>query len=442
MTTIFAPITFPAKSSVTIIRISGEETRECLAALGVAKIPQANQVKSCKIADAKNGELIDEAVVTFFQAPSSFTGQDVAEISIHASSFILKKIFRILSSLKNVRFAEAGEFSKIAFLNGKIDLVQAEAIPDLIAAETESQHRQALKQLQGELGEIYNNWRVKIIETLALIESAIDFPDEDLPQNIINEADAKIKILQKEIASHLNDNNSGQKIKDGLSLAIIGSPNVGKSSLLNFLAKSEVSIVSEIAGTTRDVIEIHLEIAGVAVRIADTAGLRSSKNKIESEGIKRAHKKAAQADIKILVVDAKKKKLSEQDLDLIDDKTIIVANKLDLVEANKIKPSQHLEQAIKISLKTKENLDLLIKELEEKVLENLPKQSAPLITQERYRQALIDALEAIENFSLEKNIELAAEDLRIAASAIGKITGRINVDDILDVVFSKFCIGK
>jgi len=236
----------------------------------------------------------------------------------------------------------------------------------------------------------------------------------------------------------LNDNNSGQKIKDGLSLAIIGSPNVGKSSLLNFLAKSEVAIVSEIAGTTRDVIEVHLEIAGVAVRLADTAGLRLSKNKIENEGIKRAQKKASQADIKILVVDAKKKKLSPQDLDLIDHKTIVVANKIDLIRSSKISDLK----AINISLKTKENLDLLINKIEEKVLENLPKVSSPLITQERYRQSLIDALEAIKNFSLEKNIELAAEDLRIASLAIGKITGRINVDDVLDVVFSKFCIGK
>ena len=438
--TIFAPITFPSKAGVSIIRISGEKTRQCLDILGVAKIPQANEIKFCKIFDPQNAELIDETLISFFKAPNSFTGEDVAEISVHASSFILKKIFQILSNIENVRMAEAGEFSKVAFLNGKIDLVQAEAIPDLIACETAAQHKQALKQLRGDLGKIYENWRLQIIELVALIESCIDFPDEDLPQNIIDDVSRKLSVLKNEIASHLNDKKRGQKIKEGLSLAIIGSPNVGKSSLLNFLAKSEVAIVSEIAGTTRDVIEIHLEIVGVAVKIADTAGLRESEDKIEQEGIRRAHKKAAEADIKLLVLDAVHQKISATQQKLIDENTIIVVNKIDLLKEKNLNNFDGNE--IQISIKNQQNTDLLLKKLEEKVLEILPQQSMPLITQERYRHCLSAALSALEDFSLAKNIELAAEDLRIASHAIGKITGRIDVDDILNVVFSKFCIGK
>lgn len=452
--TIFAPITFPSKAGVSIIRISGEKTCQCLDILGVAKIPQANEIKFCKIFDPKNAELIDETLISFFKAPNSFTGEDVAEISIHASSFILKKIFQILSNIENVRLAEAGEFSRIAFLNGKIDLVQAEAIPDLIACETAVQHKQALQQLRGDLGKIYENWRLQIIELVALIESCIDFPDEDLPQNIIDDLSHKLSILKNEIASHLNDKRRGQKIKDGLNLAIIGSPNVGKSSLLNFLAKSDVAIVSEIAGTTRDIIEIHLEIAGVAVKIADTAGLRESEDRIEQEGIRRAHKKAAEADIKMLVLDASDQKISIIQQEMIDENTIIVVNKIDLLKENNFNLEcefkKNLKQVlnsfdknkIEISIKNQQNTDLLLKKLEEKVLEILPQQSMPLITQERYRHCLSATLGALEEFSLAKNIELAAEDLRIASNAIGKITGRINVDDILNVVFSKFCIGK
>ncbi len=441
MTTIFAPITAPSKAGISVIRLSGSKVRECLEILDVKKIPSANQVKFCKIFDPKTAQLIDETVIAFFAAPNSFTGEDVAEISLHASPFIVKKVIRILSEIENVRMAQPGEFSKIAFLNNKIDLVQAEAIPDLIAAETKAQHKQALRQLQGELGEIYENWRFQIIEISALTESCIDFPDDDLPQNIVDELSQKLRALKKEIASHINDQKRGQKIKDGLSLAIIGAPNVGKSSLLNFLAKSEVAIVSDIAGTTRDVIEIHLEIAGVAVKIADTAGLRISEDKIEQEGIRRAHKKAADADIKILVIDATN---PQNHHDLIDENTIMLVNKIDLPSARHLEQSEGypFADAIKISITKNQNVDLLIKTLEEKVLEILPQQSSPLITQERYRKSLIDALYYLENFSLDKNIELAAEDLRLAALEISKITGRINVDDILDVIFSKFCIGK
>lgn len=437
MPTIFSTITSPIRSGVSVIRISGPNTFDCLKTLGFNKTPQHQKVSFCKISDPKTSEIIDETLISCFKSPNSFTGEDVAEISIHASPFITKKIFEILSSIDDVRLAEAGEFSKRAFLNGKLDLVQAEAIPDLIAAETEAQHKQALKQLQGKLGDIYEDWRYRLIEISALIEAAIDFPDEDLPQNIIDEVESKVHILSTEIASHLNDQKIGHKIKDGLNLAIIGAPNVGKSSLINFLAKSDVAIVSDIAGTTRDVVETHLSIAGIPLKISDTAGIRKTDNKIEQEGINRALKKAKEADIKILLLDASS--LDEDELSLADENTIIVANKIDLLDHNITKETHDL---IQISLSETINLDHLLEKIEEKILSIIPNQNSPLITQERYRASLEVAVENLEEFSLDKDIELAAEDLRLTAREIGKITGKVDIENILDVIFSRFCIGK
>jgi tRNA modification GTPase len=437
MQTIFAPITSPSRAGISVIRISGAEVRECLQTLGFKGAPQHQKISFQKILDPKNSQIIDETLISFFSAPASFTGEDVAEISIHASSFILKKILEILSAQKNCRLAEAGEFSKRAFLNGKLDLVQAEAIPDLIAAETESQHRQALQQLEGVLGTIYADWRFRLIEITARIEAAIDFPDEDLPQNIVDAVELDVKNLSAEIAKHLDDKKIGQKIKDGLSLAIIGAPNVGKSSLINFLAQSEVAIVSEFAGTTRDVVEVHLSIAGVPVRISDTAGLRETDNPIEKEGIRRALQKAALADIKIFLLDATNPILRQ---DLIDENTILVTNKIDLLDA-KIGQDRS-DGSVMLSLSKNGNTSALLAKLEEKILELVPKQTSPLITQERYRVALQECVKNLQSFSLEKNIELAAEDLRLTAREIGKIIGDVGVENILDAIFSRFCIGK
>lgn len=443
MSTIFAPITQIGHAGVSIIRISGEETKECLKKLGFRGIPQHQKVCLQKIFDTDNNALLDEVLISFFKSPKSFTGEDVAEISIHSSPFILKKIFEILSRLPNVRFAEAGEFSKRAFLNGKLDLVQAEAIPDLIAAETAMQHRQALRQLSGELGKIYENWRERLIEISAKVAASIDFPEDDLPENLIEKIESEIKILVSEIEMHLGDQKIGQKIKDGFSLAIVGAPNVGKSSLINFLAQSEVAIVSEIAGTTRDVIETHLSIAGLPVKISDTAGLRETTDKIEQEGIRRALEKAASADLKIFIIDATNPVFRDE---LIDENTLILINKIDL-EKREILPVFYKNyDHVKVSLTNKINSSQFIKKLEEKFLKIFLKNKnpldLPLITQERYRAALIKTSENLKNFSLKKNIEIAAEDLRIAAFELGKITGKVGIENILEVIFSRFCIGK
>jgi tRNA modification GTPase len=447
MKTICATITSPLRSSVTIIRISGSQTLKCLEKFGVKNQLTPQKSFFHKIIFDDGAELIDEAIITFFKAPRSFTGEDVAEISVHSSQYVLKKIFEKLLSIENVDLAGAGEFSKRAFLNGKIDLVQAEAIPDLIASETEAQHKQAILQLQGNLGKIYENWRHKIMEISAFVEALIDFPEDDLPTDIVDKINQEVIDLKTNISQHLNDNKVGQKIKNGLSLAIIGAPNSGKSSLMNFLAQSEVAIVSEIAGTTRDIIDTHLEIAGVPVIISDTAGIRLSTDLIEQEGIKRALKKAQDADIKIYLVDALNPIIQK---DLIDKNTILVFNKIDKILNNAIDFDKIIanfgidKEIIFLTISITENINFsqLFDVLKEKIDLLIPSFNSPLITQERYRSSLQNCLNSLESFNLNKNIEICAENLRICINEIGKINGKIDIENILDLIFSKFCIGK
>ena len=437
MLSIFSPITSISKAGVAIIRISGNECQNCLRALGYNKNLSSHKIFFHKIIDPKNNQLIDETLISFFKSPHSFTGEDVTEI---------------LLAQPNLRFAQPGEFSKRAFLNGKIDLVQAEAIPDLIASETEMQHRQAIEQLSGKLGKIYEKWRLDLLEIIALIEANIDFPEDDIEPSTIQKIEFELNKIRNEISNHLNDNKIGQKIKDGLNLVILGSPNVGKSSLINFLAQSDIAIVSDIAGTTRDIIQIHLEIKGIAVKIADTAGLRITNDLIEQEGIKRAMQKANFADIKILVIDAINPIFNE---DLIDENTIIVINKIDQINSfnlNNFIQNNNFPQLLNNQLKLQDiatisltnniNTSILIEILERKIMEILPINNSPLITQERYRKILQDCLVNLENFSLKKNIELSAHDLWMASQELGKITGKIDIENVLDIIFSRFCIGK
>lgn len=446
MTTIFAPITALSKAGVAVIRISGDQSLQCLKTLGCKQTITNNKIFFSKIYDPITQDLVDEVLISFFQSPNSFTGEDVVEISCHGSPFIVKKICKILLNQPQVRFAQNGEFSKRAFLNGKIDLVQAESIPDLIACETEIQHRQALNQLSGKLGIIYDNWRESIIELVALIQANIDFPEDDIPPSTIEIIDFKIKKLKQEISDHLNDNKIGHKIKDGLNLAIIGAPNVGKSSLINNLTQSEIAIVSDIAGTTRDIIETHLDIKGIAVKIADTAGLRETTDIIEKEGIKRALKKAQHADIKIFLVEADNPKFN---FEIIDANTIIAINKIDKITnfslEDFIKNNQlqkFLPNIVAISLINNINTSQLIKTIENIIEKIIPFTIPASITQERYRLILQECLKNLENFSLEKNIEISAQDLWFASQDLAKITGKIDVENILDNIFSRFCIGK
>lgn len=469
MNTIFSLITASNYGAVAIIRISGSLTKQCLTTLGINKELIANKITFCTIIDNENQQILDEVLVSFFKSPHSFTGEDVAEINIHNSPYIIKRIFAILLEIKNVAIAEAGEFTKRAFLNGKIDLNMAEAIPDLINAETNIQHHQAMNQISGKASIIYHKWREELISCLAMIEASIDFPDEDLPIEIIKNLQEKTNIVKQEIKEQLSHSNIVNQIRNGLTMIIVGEPNVGKSSLINHLAQSEVAIISEIAGTTRDIIETRLDIAGMMVRILDTAGIRESNDIIEKKGIELALSRLQQADIKIIMVSFDNYDFLLNNSHLIDDNSIIVINKIDNLKQshqnydnisknnlnnffdgeyfkhNQIKNKLHFigkVPAIAISLTNNINLDFLLEIIKDKVKSHYHDKSINIAINQRQQQALKESLTALESFDVNNNIEFIAEDLRIVAFNIGKIIGEIGVDDILDNIFSRFCIGK
>lgn len=443
MSTIFAPLTLKGLCSVYVLRISGNETLECLKKLGIKKelIPQKATV--CKIKNV-NGELLDEALIVYFKAPHSFTGEDVAEISLHCSNYIIKQVFSILSSVDNVRLAERGEFSKRAFLNNKIDLMQAESIVDLINAETEIQHKLAIEQLSGRNSNFYNDLRQKVVEVLSILEAFIDFPEEEIPQELEGEILAKVSKIKTDIKNNLNDDKIGERIRDGFKISIIGEPNAGKSTLLNYLSNRDIAIVSDIAGTTRDIIEVNLDIAGIPVVIYDTAGIRETNDIIEREGVKRAIANANTSDIKILVVDSTNIELSQSVLDLIDNNTIILLNKIDLLEVGDIIDKNIFKDGtvIEISITNKLNLDNFLDILQNKLENMVSPHINTTITNERYRQELLKALDYLELFDFNMPIEINAENIRMVADCIGRITGRVGSDEILGNIFSKFCIGK
>ena len=442
MSTIFAPLTLKGLCSIYVIRISGRESLNCLKALGIQKTLIPQKATLCKIKD-KNNEILDEALVIYFKAPHSFTGEDVVEINLHCSNYIISKVFSILSSIENVRMAEKGEFSKRAFLNNKIDLMQAESIVDLINAETEMQHKLAINQLQGKNSNFYNNLRQKIVEILALLEAFIDFPEEDIPQDMQDEILAKISNIKIEIQNNLNDDNVGEKIRDGFHISIIGEPNAGKSTLLNYLSKRDIAIVSDIAGTTRDIIEVSLNISGIPVILYDTAGIRETEDIIEKEGVKRAIRNANTADIKILVVDSNNLNIDQNIIDLIDKNTIVLLNKIDIAENKNIDKNIFKDaEILEISLKDKINLDKFLDILKNKLESIVSPNINTTITNERYRNELEKALEYLELFDFNMPIEINTENIRMSADCIGRITGKINSDEILDNIFSKFCIGK
>ncbi|HSQ98000.1 MAG TPA: tRNA uridine-5-carboxymethylaminomethyl(34) synthesis GTPase MnmE [Rickettsiales bacterium] len=439
MDTIFAPITLKGNCSVYVIRISGSEVLNCLANLGVKKTLKHREATLCVLKD-KNNNTIDEALVVYFNSPNSFTGENICEISLHCSNYIISKVSQILLSTQNVRIAERGEFSKRAFLNGKIDLMQAESILDLIKSETELQHKLAINQLQGKNSNFYNTLREKIVSVLSILEAFIDFPEENIPQDLESEIEVKIQNIRTEIKNNLNDNRIGEKIKDGFHIAIIGEPNSGKSTLLNFLSQRDIAIVSNIAGTTRDVIEVDIDINGIPVILYDTAGIRETTDIIESEGVKRALKKAENADLKILVIGADNTNINKQILNLIDENTIILINKIDLNCTNKFKADKGI--VLEISLKDNLNLDKFLNTLIDKLETIVSPNINTTITNERYRQELIEANKYLDLFTFKNPIEINAENIRLAANHIGKITGKIDSEEILDNIFSKFCIGK
>lgn len=389
----------------------------------------------------KQGEIIDNALVLSFKAPHSFTGEDIVEFHVHGSIAVVSEILEILSSIKGFRVADAGEFSRRSFENGKMDLLQAEGLADLIESETKAQRAQAVRQMEGEFSNIYEDWRTKIIEIMAFVEAYVDFPDEEIPSDLDKQAIDKIEKLITDISSQLN-NNYAEKVRDGLHFVILGKPNAGKSTLINFLSKRELAIVSEIAGTTRDSLEAHFEINGLPIIVTDTAGLRETNDQIEKEGVRRALQKAENADFKIYIIDANDGQVDES---LIDERTIVIFNKCDEQRPN-ISISNKNYKVLEVSLKERRNTEDIISTISEIAEEYTNISEAGIVTRQRHRALLNECANALREYTNSRKnnlpIELSAENLRVSAHAIGKIIGKIDVEDILDKIFSEFCIGK
>jgi tRNA modification GTPase len=440
--TIYAPASAPQKSGIIVVRVSGRATLDVAIKLRLPELEPRYATLS-NIYHPRTGDLIDNVIAVYYKAPHSFTGEDVLEISIHGGRAVLKSLLDALSLIPGLRFAEPGEFSMRALFNDKLDLTQLEGLSDLINAETAEQHKLAIKQLSGHLSEIYEAWRKKLLAIMGLIEAHIDFPEEDIPDDLVEKASRAVEELNVEMKSYLQDNRVGEKLRDGLYITILGQPNVGKSSLINKISKRDVAIVSSTAGTTRDVIEVELDIKGYPVILADTAGIRETSEEIETEGIKRALDRARRADCKLVMIDATDTMHPAEILELIDSNTILVSSKIDLLPSKPVEQSIKDRQIIFISTTTGEGLEALISKLssftEEFFHSNL---STPLITRERHRKHLSNCSEALTRFSMTGEIEFAAEDLRLAASYLSHITERIDADSILGEIFSNFCIGK
>ncbi len=438
--TIYALSTVFGKSGVAVIRVSGAD------ALNVIKEITKINVENIKpryayytpILDKNNRDLLDKALVVYFKAPHSFTGEDVVEINCHGSKAVLNSVLNCLGSFSELRLAEAGEFSKRAFYNQKMDLTEAEGLADLIDAETKEQQKYALRQMDGNLKNLYSSWREDLVKVLSVLEAYIDFPDEDIPQNLYDDILNTVFKTKEEIKKHLQGNNVNERLKNGFRIVIAGEANAGKSSLINTLTQRNAVIVSDIAGTTRDAIDINLDISGYPVVITDTAGIRETDNPIEKQGIEIALQKISDADIVLALYDGNGVFKDENILPL--DKTIFVANKMDSLSASQIQTVKDKRHLL-ISAKYNQGIDELIAVLLEKIKDNFSSSNF-LITRIRYRKNLEECLENLAEFSLDKEIELSAEDIRLACRAIGRITGVVQIDEILDNIFGSFCIGK
>ena len=442
--TIYALSSGPGVSGVAIIRISGIETSKVIKSLTGKKIPEPRIATLRKINNINTSELIDEGIILWFPGPESYTGEDMAEIHIHGSKVGILAVQNEISKIKNCRLAEPGEFTKLAFLNGKINLLKAESIADLISAETEIQRLQAVKMMEGKSSDKFNELREKLLKILSFIEAKIDFPEEDLPEENLKKIKQDSSNVLNEINKILNDQKIGEIIREGFKIAIVGPTNAGKSSLLNNLSNREVAIVSEIAGTTRDVVETHLNIDGYPVIISDTAGIRDSKDEIEKKGIKLSLNKAENADLKLVVVDAKSIDLSGFLNDFLKNDAILVINKSDLLQ-EKLNPEIEKLNHVLISLKDNSNIDKLIEKIKENLNNKFISEEDILITRERHRQHLIQCVDHLNNF-VDKNdkndFDKAAEDLRLATRQLGMIVGKVDVEEILGSIFNDFCIGK
>jgi tRNA modification GTPase len=464
--TIAALATGAGRAGVAVIRLSGPAAGGTLKALTARDLPKPRVATREAFCDPRNGVSLDDGIALWFPGPRSFTGEDVAELQIHGGPAVIAAVIDACLSQPGVRVAEPGEYTRRAFENGKLDLAEAEGLADLVDAETEGQRRQALRQRRGALSSVYEDWRGRLIEAAALIEAEIDFPDEDLPGALAQRAGPILQSLAADMAGHLDDAHRGERIRDGFRIAIIGPPNAGKSSLLNALAQRQAAIVSDMPGTTRDVVEVRLVLAGFPVWIADTAGLREAADAIEAEGVRRALERAEEADLRILAVEA------DQDgsalaKEVLRPHDIWLLTKYDLhretptgraeIEGrrNRYAGMSAADRASGLmqeprpwptpfSVRDEVLIAALMEMISTEVAHALGREEAPVLTRARHRRLVEEARGALLHAipALDQGAELAAEDVRVAADQIGRLTGRIDVEDLLDEIFSSFCIGK
>jgi tRNA modification GTPase len=448
--TIFALSSGRPPAAIAVIRVCGPNARLALERL-IGRVPPPRQAALARVRDPASGEVIDEGLALWFPAPRSETGEDMVELQLHGGRAVVAAAFDALGKIEGFRPAEAGEFTRRAFENGRLDLTEVEGLGDLIAAETSAPRRQAFRQLKGLIGDRAEAWRQNIIDALALVEARIDFSDEaDVPEDLVAPALRVARQLRDEIAASLTDSGRGERLRDGLTVAIAGPPNAGKSTLLNRLARREAAIVSPYPGTTRDVIEVHLDLDGYPVTLLDTAGIRDSSDPVEQEGVRRARARAAAADLLLWVVDASAIGGAEKiDKSFFNSDIWLVNNKIDLV-VEKLCTSESGSTADElpsyaISAATGTGTDALVTALAGYARDYFAGTEAPVVTRARHRRALEETVGALDR-ALTEGVtgreEVVAEELRAAATALGRLTGRVDVEDVLDVIFRDFCIGK
>jgi len=439
--TIFALASGQGRCGVAVIRLSGPSSF-CIAGKLATNICVDRTARLARLYHPGTHQLLDHALVLGFKGPHSFTGEDVVEFHVHGGMAVIESVFDAISYLPDVRLAEPGEFSRRAFENGKMDLTEVEGLADLIDAETEAQKHQAVRQMQGELGQLYSHWRNGLIKLLAHIEATIDFAEEDIPDDLEYQAITQLENLLLTINDHLNDGKRGQRLREGVSVVIVGPPNAGKSSLLNAIAKRDAAIISSTPGTTRDIVDVHMVLSGVPVILSDTAGLRLTADDIEAQGVRRALDKNQQADLSIVLLDGGSwPDIDDQTQKLITEQSMVFVNKADLMDDDFVTQSYPV-----VSVKTGFGMDGFIEMLNGHVHEIASQSSSPVITRERHRLSLGRCVHALEQglsvWKQGSGSELVAEDLRAAATELGRITGRVDVEDLLDVIFADFCIGK